>query len=249
MAKKIVRKLKIILALLVFMSLISWGFLAFQLYEIKPSSSLTNASITSVVDGDTLDSSLGKIRLLGVNTPEKGEQGYEQASNYLKQLENKTVLVERVGENKDKYSRLLRYVFYNGLFVNKEILALGFAHYYAYDDDKYTKTLLEAEQKARELALGLWEKSKEACASCISLIELKYLEPEYVLLKNNCSFSCNLNQWSIYDDSSSHKKVLDFSIEAGEQRKIDYGGKIWNDAGDSLYLRDKSGKLVIFYRY
>jgi endonuclease YncB( thermonuclease family) len=68
--------------------------------------------VTRVVDGDTLEVGTGEIvRLVGIDTPEVGECGYEPASANLRRL----VLGRRVrltvsDEDRDRYGRLLRYV-------------------------------------------------------------------------------------------------------------------------------------------
>lgn len=69
-------------------------------------------TVTHVVDGDTLDLGNGeRVRLVGIDTPEEGECGYEPASGALADL----VLGRRVSlaasdEDRDGYGRLLRYV-------------------------------------------------------------------------------------------------------------------------------------------
>src|SRR3989338_301969 len=64
------------------------------------------AIIIKVVDGHTIDTTIGKVRLLGINTPEKKQKGYEEALVFLKQYEGKEIIIERGRENKDKYKRL-----------------------------------------------------------------------------------------------------------------------------------------------
>lgn len=69
-------------------------------------------TVTHVVDGDTLDLDNGaRVRLVGIDTPEQGQCGYESASGALADL----VLGRRVSlaasdEDRDGYGRLLRYV-------------------------------------------------------------------------------------------------------------------------------------------
>lgn len=213
-------------------------------------SKIEYANFTRAVDGDTIDTSLGRVRLLGINTPEKNQAGYQEAKDFLQKFENKTISLESTVEDKDMYGRMLRYLFYEDDFINQEILENGLAHFYTYNEDKYTDGLRNAEERAREKELGIWKKSKEECAGCIFLIKLNEIDPgEYVILGNNCSFNCNLAGWRIDDDSSSHTRKLDFNIQGNGNYKIGYNGSVWNDAGDSLYLRDDSGLLVIFYRY
>jgi len=207
------------------------------------------ANITKIIDGDTLDTDIGRVRLLGINTPEKKEKGWEEAKSFLENYNNRQVKLIYFYEDKDKYDRKLRYVFYNNENINKKIIEQGLAHIYYYNNDNYKQELETAEEKARKNKLGIWEKSKNVCADCIMLKELNSVDPgEFVILENICNFNCNLNLWIIKDDASN-KKTLNFTILANENYKIDYEGRVWNDAGDSLYLRDKEGFLVIFYRY
>lgn len=68
--------------------------------------------VTHVVDGDTVDVANGEtVRLVGIDTPEVGECGYERAKVALVRLvEGKRVRLVRSDEDRDVYGRLLRYV-------------------------------------------------------------------------------------------------------------------------------------------
>ena len=240
--------MKILLFFLVLVTFILAGFLVSQ-FTGRIIYIQEKANITRIIDGDTLDTDVGRVRMLGINTPEKNEQGFNEASNFLKKYWGKDVSLISTNEDKDKYNRLLRYISYNNQLVNEQILALGLAHFYSYTNDEYTEELKQAEEQARLKNLGIWQKSKDECASCIQLIKLNPVDPgEYVLLKNNCNFNCNLQDWFIKDDASNKRK-LNFSLSSLEQIKLDYSGRVWNDAGDSLYLRDEQGLLVLFFRY
>lgn len=248
--------IRILVFLLILNSFILAGFLIKNYTgKVVEESKIEYATLTRAIDGDTidvlmLDNTTQRVRLLGVNTPEKSQKGYQEAKDFLKAFENKTITLEKTAEDKDQYGRILRYIFYNGEFINKEILENSLAHFYTYNEDKYTEELRQAEEQARQNAEGFWEKSQEQCGSCITLIKLNEIDPgEYVQLGNNCSFSCSLQGWRIDDDSSSHTRILNFSIDASGERRIDYNGSIWNDNGDTLYLRDKEGRLALFYRY
>jgi len=242
------KSINILLFFLIVTTFILLGFL-FSQFSGKVTYEQEKANLTRVIDGDTIETSIGKIRLLGINTPEKKELGYEQAKLFLEQFQGKEITLERTNENKDRYGRLLRYLFYNNQLINEEILSSGLAHLYVYEEDSYTSRLKKAENQARNKELGIWEKSKNNCSSCIILVEINEKDPgEYVLLKNNCDFTCNLQDWTIKDEATNTKK-LDFSILGKEEKRIDYEGRVWNDAGDTLYLRDNKGLLVLFYRY
>jgi micrococcal nuclease len=99
------------------------------------------AVVVKVVDGDTLDLDLSgstvRVRLLGIDTPETVDEnrpvqcfGHE-ASNYLAQLlpRGSTVRLERDVEARDRYGRLLAYLYRvdDGLFVNAALIEGGYA--------------------------------------------------------------------------------------------------------------------------
>ncbi len=93
-----------------------------------PQNLIPSNYVIKVIDGDTFEIASGEtIRLLCVDTPEKGQEGYEEAKAYLESLIlNKKVFFNSSVTNKDKYGRLLRCVYIkesgNLLFVNKLIL-------------------------------------------------------------------------------------------------------------------------------
>lgn len=70
------------------------------------------AVVTRVVDGDTVELESGEtVRVTGIDTPERDERCYEQASERMAALvEGETVTLTRDGENRGYYDRLLRYI-------------------------------------------------------------------------------------------------------------------------------------------
>ena len=115
--------------------------------------------VNRVIDGDTLVCDNETIRLLGIDTPEKGEEYYQEAKDFLKQVENENIEILRDWEDLGKYKRKLRYVFYNGRLINIELLEQGLAKAFIIEDLKYKDKILKAEKFAKENCLGLWEKS------------------------------------------------------------------------------------------
>src|SRR3989339_1317290 len=87
------------------------------------------ALIVDVIDGDTVETSDGvRIRLLGVNTPEINEDYYQEAKDEMKKLVlNRTVLLVKDVQDKDKYDRDLRYAYVDGMFVNAYMVEHGYA--------------------------------------------------------------------------------------------------------------------------
>lgn len=245
-------KLKSLIYIIVFLTFILLGYLTTDITEkTQQTTDKEISNLTRIVDGDTIVTDLGKVRLLGVNTPEKNQYYHDEAVDFLNQYYGKQIQMEKTTEDKDMYGRLLRYIFYNNVFINEEIIKNGNAHFYTYNEDKYTEVLRKAEQEARDKQIGIWKKSAQECAKCINLVQLNKIDPgEFIILNNSCNFNCNLNSWRIDDDSSSHTKILDFSINPESEYKISYGNQsVWNDNGDTMYLRDNQGLLVIFYRY
>ena len=78
----------------------------------RPSARRHTFVVVRVVDGDTLELGNGQdVRLVGIDTPEVGECGYDQASAALSRMVlGKRVTLTRSDEDRDHYGRLLRYV-------------------------------------------------------------------------------------------------------------------------------------------
>lgn len=95
------------------------------------------ARVTRVIDGDTFELASGeKVRLICINTPEQGEEGYEEAKAYLESMIlNKTVRLEKDISEKDRYGRLLRYAYTDNRFINKEMVDNGYAEVFRYGED------------------------------------------------------------------------------------------------------------------
>lgn len=126
--------------------------------------------ITHFTDGDTLTVEMSgheeKVRLIGIDTPETKKpntpvQCYgQEASAFTKQLiGNQPVRLEAdpSGNNRDRYDRLLRYVYLaNGTFINQQLIETG--HAFAYLSFPFSKQsdFAAAQASAREANRGLW---------------------------------------------------------------------------------------------
>lgn len=131
-------------------------------FKSSSTSKRTNG-IIRVIDGDTIElflfNSLNtiKIRLNGIDCPEKGQLFYEEAANYTSDL----CLYKQVGVikyDKDKYDRLIADIILpDGRNLSEEIVRAGFAWWYhLYSDDLILKQL---ENEARIARRGLWSQS------------------------------------------------------------------------------------------
>lgn len=86
--------------------------------------------IVHVTDGDTLDLANGEtVRLIGMDTPERGECGYDRATEHLADLVfgKRVTLVKARGEERDRYGRLLRYVDIGRIDAGLSQIRKGFA--------------------------------------------------------------------------------------------------------------------------
>jgi len=227
--------------------------------------------VTSIIDGDTfIINDKYPVRMIGINAPEKGMYFYEEAKQNLEILIlGKYVILETDVSNKDKYGRLLRYVFENEYFINYEMVKFGFANAYDYEPDtKYSKLFKEAEEYARANNSGVWEKKD------LSFLEVKInydadgkdeenLNDEWVQLMNKGDEVISFKNWSIKDSATNIYIFKDFKLYPDDSvflftgYGVDSSGKIywnssrpiWNNNHDTLYLRDSSGILVEYLNY
>lgn len=149
-----------------------------NLSNLKNSETRYSAEFLRVIDGDTIEVKINqkneKIRIIGINTPEtvdprkKSECMGKEASEKAIQLfaSQKTIILESdpSQSNRDKYDRLLRFVWMNDGTTDygRLMISLGYAQEYTYDlPYKYQLQYREEEQKARELKVGLW--TADAC--------------------------------------------------------------------------------------
>ena len=114
--------------------------------------------VERVIDGDTLDTGAGRVRLFGVDTPERGEQCFNQAARALEELAGGTVRVEVGPRLRDPNGRLLYYVYTESGYSVDEILILeGLALAWT-RDGQHRNFLNELEADARAAGTGcLWQ--------------------------------------------------------------------------------------------
>jgi len=136
--------------------------------------------VTKINDGDTFEIETGeKVRLLGIDTPEKWESGKLEkdsersgkdkeiikklgalASDYTEKLllnQKVRLVADSTNSDKDRYGRLLRYVYLeDGTLFNLKIIQDGYAYAYTKYPVIYMEDFLKAQKEARENNRGLW---------------------------------------------------------------------------------------------
>jgi len=135
---------------------------------LTPPPDLTPAHVVQVVDGDTIKVEMGgkiyTVRYIGIDTPETVHPtrpvecyGREASRRNRELVAGKVVGLEKDVSETDRYGRLLRYVWADGLLVNAVLVAEGYAHAVTYPPDvKYADLFRRLERQAREEGRGLW---------------------------------------------------------------------------------------------
>lgn len=116
-------------------------------------------TVTKIIDGDTIELSNGEIvRYLGVDTAEIEEPLGGVVKEYNRRLvENKTVRLEFDVKPRDKYGRLLAYVYVGDIFVNALLVQQGMAKVMTVPPNiRNQKYFEQLEIEARETKRGLW---------------------------------------------------------------------------------------------
>lgn len=125
--------------------------------------------VTRVVDGDTIV--VGpeeRVRLIGIDTPESVKPGTpvecfaREAGAFLeKLLEGRRVRLELDVEERDRYGRLLAYVYRrsDGLFVNAELVRRGYATVATFPPNvRHVEEFVRLQREARAAGRGLWSR-------------------------------------------------------------------------------------------
>ena len=139
-----------------------------------------SGKVSWIYDGDTIKvDGIGKVRLIGIDSPEKNDserdayylrqqqikrktlrQIARQAFSFnIQQVNNRRVTLEFDQERTDNYGRTLAYVILpDGRMLNRLLLEKGFASVYRRFDFRHKPEFLRIEKSARDQQLGLWHK-------------------------------------------------------------------------------------------
>ena len=157
---------------LLYLFLFTYALLLSSCSNSSLTASPNSATLKGVVDGDTIDIAIGgkteRVRLIGINTPEtkhptKGVECYgPEASAYTEQLLPKgtKLRVERDVEARDKYGRLLLYVYIanSNVFVNMDLVMNGYARPMVFEPNTAHKAdFAQAATQAELRNVGLWQ--------------------------------------------------------------------------------------------
>ena len=124
--------------------------------------------ITHIVDGDTFDCAGGaRIRPIGIDTPERSQgEIYALARDALRAHAGigDTVMLEWDAARRDRYGRLLAWVWRDSVLVNEAMVAEGWAVLFTVPPNvRYVARLEAAQRSARDRNAGLWARDGFTC--------------------------------------------------------------------------------------
>ena len=219
------------------------------------------------------------LRLIGINAPEGGEcMAGEATARLTELLASQTVALESDVSDRDQFDRLLRYVYLGDQFVNELLVREGLAIARRYEPDTSMATVLEAAQAQAEAEeLGMW--APDACGVAvsgdISIGAIRYdadgndnnnLNDEWVEIANIGSVAIDLTGWGVKDESATHRYLFPngYVLAAGASVRLhtgcgtdselwlywcNTGSAIWNNTGDTVFVLDPSGNIIVSKSY
>jgi endonuclease YncB( thermonuclease family) len=228
------------------------------------------ATVIQVQDGDTFRlHDAREVRLLGIDAPEKGEPLAEEATAALNKLvSNREVRLEAGRPARDRYGRTLAYVFLGKTLVNEEMVRQGWVHVRRPVTAKYRSRLLAAQDEARAAGRGIWSGTTNVQLA-IAEVNAKpsggkdALNDEYIVIENRGTNTLEMTGWSLLDEGNNRYLFPNFILGAGAKVTLRSGvGKntasdlywgsrraIWNNTGDSIFVKDAKGRLVLSHVY
>lgn len=226
----------------------------------------------------TVDGAEESVRLIGIDAPENGECMSREATAALEELVRPGVRLFQDVSDRDQYGRLLRYVEAGDVFVNEELVRRGLALARDYPPDTARKALLsKAQDDANAANRGIWNPT--ACGPAATAdVEVSNinsdapgndndnLNGEWIELTNRSTADLALTGWVVRDESASHRFPFPdgFVLGAGATVRLHtgcgetndsslywcmQGSAVWNNDGDTVFLLDASGNIVMSKQY
>jgi len=229
-------------------------------------------TVTRIIDGDTINVNGITIRLALTDTPESYENGYTEATLFTKELcpvGSEVLVDEDDGQTSGSYGRVIAVIHCSENNLNKELLIAGIG---TIDTRFCSKSEFGNEDWAKTYGCEI-ETITSDLANCFLITNFHYnaegndnynLNDEYVTLKNICSETIDLTSWTIKDEATHIYTFPNFNLDSNAQVTI-YSGSgqdtstelywgrtstaVWNNGGDTLFLRDNNGNLVLEKKY
>ena len=121
------------------------------------------------------------------------------------------------------------------LIDNLKLVENGYANYYfPSGKDQYYDQFIKAWEDCIEREINLCKPSTHVCAQCISINKNNII--------NNCNFQCNITNWRIKTEGRNN---IIFQEVLESQEEISFELEL-TETGDTLFLRDDAGGLVVW---
>lgn len=233
---------------------------------------LETATVSRVVDGDTIELADGRrVRYIGINTPERDQPYYQDASETNRQLvANQQVQLEFDQDTFDQYGRSLAYVWVNGSMANWEMVNRGYANVFTVPPNvRYEEQFRQAEREARETGRGLWAPSEVA----LKILRIEADAPgddrenpngEWIEFANQGDQPIQTQGYTLKDEANHIYTFGNFTVSPGANFRL-YSGQgqnsstelywglvgesVWNNGSDAAFLRDAEGALIDTFAY
>ncbi len=197
--------------------------------------SLSGLRMEIFLGSDTLAS----MHLKG--TSQTSREAYNANANLV--LQKSVILVQDISET-DPYDRLLRYVIVDDIFVNLELVRMGYAKAITFPPDTAcADQFAAAEQEALASRSGPWEATQTPGPSASQVIIVSVdKKAEYVDIQNLGSADMDLAGWNLVSERGRQECYLSGILTPGETLRIwsgsaqgdgyscGYGSPIWNNS-------------------
>lgn len=141
------------------------GFFTGRRATLQSSNDSVYVKVVRVIDGDTVEIEGGeRVRYLGVGSPESVDPqkpvqcfGHEAKQKNKELVEGKVVRLERGTKERDRFCRILAYVWVENNMVNIDLIKQGYARKYLLPrDSPYKQKFIDAELEAESEKRGMW---------------------------------------------------------------------------------------------
>lgn len=240
-----------ILACLILVCIGAMGGEEIAVEDLRWSGKTRSLKVVKVIDGDTVELASGdRVRLLHINTPEKGEPGSREATAFTRsQSQNKVVEVKFGIVPRDRYGRFLAEIFVDGRSINESLVLKGLAHAFFIPpiDEEANRRVVAAQVEARTHKRGIWS-SDPRYNGAFHITSFHHNAPgddrenlngEYIRLANISVRPENLKGYRLENQSGSFFVFPKVIIPVGRTMSVHSG------TGQSL-TRAESGQQVFF---
>ena len=196
--------------------------------------------VTKVVDGDTIKIMYNgieeSVRMIGIDTPETvhpteavecfGKEASDKMKEYV-QGKNVKIMFDSSQGERDKYGRILLYVWVDDVFINKQMILEGYAYEYTYSTPyQYQSEFKEAQKGSQGSKKGLWGdvcackeiELSRTCSSCntatVTYQNWDCTKYKRTVQDTTCTVGCSTSTPSsacLYSCTSPDRDCADFS--------------------------------------